>query len=116
MMNPYTNHSIDSCTLLPSSLASLGRTLCPELGPKGSIPHKDLVVFDLQFRDTGLENAALLQVMFSKTIALGDIAWTPALGTMPPDPYRSHDLEEGSGDSDEDVNEDVNLLGVGGVC
>nr|CAD1823632.1 unnamed protein product [Ananas comosus var. bracteatus] len=41
----------DSCTLLPSSLASLGRTLCPELGPKGSIPHKDLVVFDLQAQE-----------------------------------------------------------------
>lgn len=38
----------DSCTLLPSSLASLGNTLCPELGPKGSIPHSDLVVSDLQ--------------------------------------------------------------------
>ncbi|KAL3537038.1 hypothetical protein ACH5RR_000404 [Cinchona calisaya] len=38
----------DSCTLLPISLASLGRTLCPELGPKGSIPHDDLVVSDLQ--------------------------------------------------------------------
>ena len=38
----------DSYTLLPSSLASLGRTLCPELGPKGSIPHADLVVSDLQ--------------------------------------------------------------------
>nr|CAD1823731.1 unnamed protein product [Ananas comosus var. bracteatus] len=42
---------VDSCTLLPSSLASLGRTLCPELGPKGSIPHKDLVVSDLQAQE-----------------------------------------------------------------
>ncbi|XP_020097136.1 uncharacterized protein LOC109716216 [Ananas comosus] len=57
-----------------------------------------------KFRDTGLENAALRQVMFSKTIALGDTAWTPALGTMPPDPYRSCNLEEGSGDSGEDIN------------
>nr|CAD1838512.1 unnamed protein product [Ananas comosus var. bracteatus] len=57
-----------------------------------------------KFRDTGLENAALLQVMFSKTVALGDTAWTPALGTMPPDPFRSRDLEEGSGDSGDDIN------------
>lgn len=46
----------DSCTLLPSSLASLGRTLCPELGPKGSIPHGDLVVSDLQVNSEGLIN------------------------------------------------------------
>ncbi|XP_020104142.1 uncharacterized protein LOC109721124 [Ananas comosus] len=57
-----------------------------------------------KFRDTGLENAALLQVMFSKTVALCDTAWTPALGTMPPDPFRSRDLEEGSGDSGDDIN------------
>ncbi|KAL3529529.1 hypothetical protein ACH5RR_008851 [Cinchona calisaya] len=44
-------HFRDSCTLLPSSLASLGRTLCPELGPKGSIPHDDLVVSDLQAQE-----------------------------------------------------------------
>ncbi|XP_020106249.1 L10-interacting MYB domain-containing protein-like [Ananas comosus] len=50
-----------------------------------------------KFRDTGLENAALLQ-------DLGDTAWTLALGTMPPDPFRSRDLEEGSGDSSDDIN------------
>ncbi|XP_073313483.1 DNA polymerase-like [Primulina huaijiensis] len=38
----------DSCTLLPSSLATLGKTLCPELGSKGSIPHEDLKVSNLQ--------------------------------------------------------------------
>lgn len=46
----------DSCTLLPSSLESLGRTLCPELGPKGSIPHDDLVVSDLQDNSEDLIN------------------------------------------------------------
>ena len=37
----------DSYILLPGSLSSLGKTLCPELGDKGSIPHDDLVVSDL---------------------------------------------------------------------
>lgn len=37
----------DSLTLLPSSLESLGKTLCPELGSKGSIPHDDLNVSNL---------------------------------------------------------------------
>ena len=35
----------DSLVLLPGSLQQLGKTLCPELGPKGSIPH-DLVSSD----------------------------------------------------------------------
>jgi hypothetical protein len=34
----------DSFTLLPRSLSSLGKTLCPELGDKGSIDHDSLVV------------------------------------------------------------------------
>lgn len=38
----------DSYILLPSSLSSLGKTLCPELGDKGSIPHNDLGVSDLE--------------------------------------------------------------------
>lgn len=46
----------DSLTLLPSSLASLGETLCPELGSKGSIPHSDLVVEDLQVNSEDLIN------------------------------------------------------------
>ena len=37
----------DSITLLPSSLETLAKTLCPEFGPKGSIPHEDLVVPNL---------------------------------------------------------------------
>lgn len=41
--------------------------------------------------------------MFPITIALDDTAWTLALGTMSPDPYRSHDLEESNGDSDEHI-------------
>lgn len=44
----------DSLRLLPSSLASLGKTLCPELGPKGSIPHEDLSVSDLQVKSEDL--------------------------------------------------------------
>ncbi|KAL3646554.1 hypothetical protein CASFOL_009521 [Castilleja foliolosa] len=46
----------DSCTLLPSSLDSLGRTLCPELGSKGSIPHADLNVSNLSFHTENLIN------------------------------------------------------------
>lgn len=38
------------------SLASLGKTLCPELGLKGSIPHSDLVVSDLQGKNESLIN------------------------------------------------------------
>lgn len=37
----------DSYTLLPSSLASLSKTLCPELGSKGSIPHDEVKVSNL---------------------------------------------------------------------
>lgn len=37
----------DSCTLLPSSLASLAKTLCPQLGNKGSIPHHEVQVSNL---------------------------------------------------------------------
>lgn len=37
----------DSYTLLPSSLDSLSKTLCPELGSKGSIPHSDLNIDNL---------------------------------------------------------------------
>lgn len=37
----------DSCILLPGSLKSLGETLCPELGSKGSIKHSELSVSNL---------------------------------------------------------------------
>ncbi|XP_057548156.1 DNA polymerase-like [Amaranthus tricolor] len=46
----------DSCTLLPSSLESLGKTLCPELGAKGSIPHSELEVSNLQGHSEDLIN------------------------------------------------------------
>lgn len=36
--------------LLPNSLLDLGMTLCPELGVKGYIDHKDVVVSDLEDR------------------------------------------------------------------
>ena len=54
--NNWFIHFWDSCTLLPRSLASLGKTLCPELGLKGSIPHSDLIVFDLQGKNESLIN------------------------------------------------------------
>ena len=38
----------DSYRLLPSSLSSLGKALCPELGGKGSITHSDLVPSELK--------------------------------------------------------------------
>lgn len=37
----------DSYTLLPSSLATLAKTLCPQLGSKGSIPHDEVRVSNL---------------------------------------------------------------------
>jgi hypothetical protein len=37
----------DSLNLLPSSLDTLAKTLCPQLGSKGSIPHKDIRVDNL---------------------------------------------------------------------
>lgn len=37
----------DSLKLLPGSLQKLAKTLCPQLGPKGSIPHEELKVSDL---------------------------------------------------------------------
>lgn len=46
----------DSCTLLPSSLETLGKTLCPELGSKGSIPHADLSVSNLLLNSVDLIN------------------------------------------------------------
>ncbi|KAL0282458.1 UNVERIFIED_CONTAM: DNA polymerase, partial [Sesamum radiatum] len=46
----------DSLTLLPGNLASLGNTLCPELGSKGSIQHENLVVSDLQVNSENLIN------------------------------------------------------------
>lgn len=39
----------DSCILTPGSLASLGKTICPELGSKGSIPHSELCESNLIF-------------------------------------------------------------------
>lgn len=38
----------DSLTLLPSSLAKLAKTLCPQLGSKGSIPHDEVQVSNLK--------------------------------------------------------------------
>ena len=38
----------DSLTLLPSSLATLAKTLCPQLGSKGSFPHDEVQVSNLK--------------------------------------------------------------------
>lgn len=46
----------DSCTLLPSRLDTLAKTLCPELGSKGSIPHDDLKVSNLLVHSEDLIN------------------------------------------------------------
>lgn len=40
----------DSMTLLTSSVDSLARTLCPELGGKGALPHTEMRVSNLQER------------------------------------------------------------------
>lgn len=37
----------DSLKLLPGSLKSLAKTMCPELGGKGSIPHEELNEFNI---------------------------------------------------------------------
>lgn len=37
----------DSCILLPSSLQTLAKTLCPQLGNKGSINHDEVQVSNL---------------------------------------------------------------------
>lgn len=40
----------DSCNLLPGNLASLAERLCPQLGPKGSIQHIEVLLSNLQER------------------------------------------------------------------
>lgn len=68
----------DSYTLLPNSLDTLAKTLCPHLGPKGSIAHDEVKVSSLQ------ENrATLLDYMKQDIRLLGgvmlraqDIYWT----------------------------------------
>ncbi|KAG5524153.1 hypothetical protein RHGRI_030974 [Rhododendron griersonianum] len=44
----------DSYLLLPASLAILSKTLCPELGSKGDINHKEVVVSNLQEKRSDL--------------------------------------------------------------
>lgn len=39
----------DSYTLLPSSLATLATTLCPQLGSKGSFPHDEVRVSNIKY-------------------------------------------------------------------
>lgn len=46
----------DSLTLMPSSLEKLGKTLCPELGSKGSIPHEKLSSSNLLLNSVDLIN------------------------------------------------------------
>ncbi|KAF5182439.1 Dna polymerase, partial [Thalictrum thalictroides] len=46
----------DSLTLLPGSLKTLGKTLCPELGSKGSIPHEELSVSNIHLKSVDLIN------------------------------------------------------------
>lgn len=46
----------DSLALLPSSLATLGKTLCPELGSKGSVPHDELSSSNLLLNSMDLRN------------------------------------------------------------
>lgn len=60
-----------SLNLLPGSLASLAKTLCPELGPKGTIPHEDLKVEDLykmriELKDYTKQDVRLLGGIMSK--------------------------------------------------
>lgn len=54
----------DSYLLLPGSLAILSKTLCPELGSKGDINHKEVVVSNLQ------EKRADLMVYLKQDIRL----------------------------------------------
>lgn len=68
----------DSCTLLPSSLNSLGRTLCPELGPKSFIPHDDLVVSNLQDNSEAILNYLRLDILILGGVMLKaqEINWS----------------------------------------
>ena len=79
-----------------------------------------------KFRFTGIEPALKLKFdrMFSSIVATGDYAWAPSSGVQyggncsQPDVNHAVDLEEGSGDSEEDRNPasdpDITRL-VGGV-
>ena len=61
-------HLRDSYTLLPNSIETLAKTLCPHLGSKGSIAHDEVQVSSLQ------ENRAqLLDYMELDISLLGDV-------------------------------------------
>ena len=67
----------DSCTLLPSTLEALGKTLCPELGSKGSIPHSELEVSNLQGHSGDLINYLRQDILLLGGVMLKaqDILW-----------------------------------------
>lgn len=58
----------DSITLLPSSLATLAKTLCPQLGSKGSIQHDEVRVSNLK-----IQSAELLDYMKQDIRLLGGV-------------------------------------------
>ncbi|XP_059067855.1 DNA polymerase-like [Cryptomeria japonica] len=67
----------DSYALLPSSLATLAKTLCPQLGSKGSIPHDEVRVSNLmdlreQLLDYMIQDIRLLGGVMLKA---QDIYW-----------------------------------------
>lgn len=58
----------DSLTILPSSLDTLAKTLCPQLGSKGSIAHSDVKVWNLMNK-----RALLLDYMIQDIRLLGGV-------------------------------------------
>ena len=68
----------DSYTLLPSSLAKLAKTLCPQLGSKGSIPHDEVRVANLMdLREQLLEYMIQdIRLLGGVMLKAQDIYWT----------------------------------------
>lgn len=68
----------DSLTLLPSSLKKLAKALCPQLGPKGDIPHDDVQVSNLQILSKQLVEYMKQDIRLLGGIMLKaqDIYWT----------------------------------------
>lgn len=68
----------DSITLLPSSLSSLAKTLCPELGVKGVIPHEDInEVYLKGHRDQLMEYLKQdIRLLGGIMVKAQDIYWT----------------------------------------
>lgn len=68
----------DSYTILPSTLATLGRTLCPQLGPKGSIQHDEVLVSNLMILSPKLKEYLRQDILLlgGVMVKAQEIYWT----------------------------------------